>query len=42
MIDLISIFSKTKELANADKTRKLVETGIPILVSNNKINGAVA
>ena len=28
--------------ANVDNTKKVVETGIPILVSNNNIPGATA
>ena len=28
--------------AKADKTKKVVETGIPILVNNNSIPGATA
>ena len=38
----ISIFSKTNVLANADKTKKLVETGTPNLVNATSIAGAAA
>ena len=42
IIDFTSIFSNINVLANADRTKKLVETGTPTLVSNNSTSGAVA
>jgi len=42
MILLTSIFSRTKDDANADNTRKDVETGIPFLVSKIKAKGSKA
>ena len=37
-----NIFSKTTVDANADKTKNVVETGIPILVNNKRMAGATA
>jgi len=36
------VFSRTMVEANADKTKNVVETGIPTLVSTNNIPGATA
>ena len=38
----ISIFSSTTVEANADKTKNVVETGIPTLVNTKSIPGATA
>ena len=37
-----SIFSRTNVDANAESTRKDVETGIPFRVNNTSANGAIA
>ena len=41
-MDFTSIFSKIKVLANADRTKKLVDTGTPTRVNNKSIAGAQA
>ena len=38
----MSIFSSVIVDAKADRTKNVVETGIPILVNNNNIPGATA
>ena len=41
-IDFTSTFSNTTVVANADKTRNVVDTGMPTRVSNSNTTGAIA